>query len=41
MNNALKSIFEDAIFDFWIKDRFEKVEEKFQYVKIITDGRYL
>ena len=43
MTTALKGISEDAalgdVFNYWYKDKFEEVEGKLQYVKIITDER--
>ena len=43
ITTALKAISEDdafaSVFDYWYKDKFETVEGKLQYVKIITDER--
>ncbi|MCB2362361.1 hypothetical protein [Clostridium estertheticum] len=44
MTTALKGISEDevfdSVFDYWFKDKFEKLEEKLQYVKRITNERF-
>ncbi|MCB2361953.1 hypothetical protein [Clostridium estertheticum] len=44
MTTALKGISEDevfdSVFDYWVKDKFEGVEGKLQYVKRITDERF-
>jgi hypothetical protein len=44
MTTTLKGISEhevfDSVFDYWYKDKFEIIEGKLQYVKIITDERF-